>query len=405
MKIAYFDCFSGISGDMILGALVDMGLDIDYLKEEFKKLSISNYDVMAKKVEKNHIYGTKVDIIVKNIQTHRNLKDINKIIDDSTLDERVKELSKKIFLRLAKAESKVHNVDIDKIHFHEVGAIDSILDIIGVSIGLKKLNIKKVYSSYLPLGRGFVKCSHGLIPIPAPATAQLIKGIPVYSTNVDGELVTPTGAAIITTLTNNFGKIPLMSINKISYGAGKSNFEQPNLLRVFTGELMDESDYVDDITNMIETNIDDMNPEYYEYITQKLFKYGALDVFFTNIWMKKNRPAVKLSVICPLEKTDRLIDIIFNETTTFGVRVYRTKRRKLFVEKKKVKTKYGEVNIKIGKLNNKIETISPEYEDCKTIAEKNDISLKDIYDLAKTSYFSTQKVTVQPLRSHQGIKK
>lgn len=388
MRIAYFDCFSGISGDMILGALVDMGLDIDYLRKEFKKLSISGYDVMAKKVEKNHIYGTKVDIIVKDKQTHRNLRDINKIIDDSTLDGKVKELSKKIFLRLAKAESKVHNVDINKIHFHEVGAIDSILDVVGASIGLKKLNIKKVYSSYLPLGTGFVKCSHGLIPIPAPATAQLIRGIPAYSTNVNGELVTPTGAAIITTLTNNFGKMPLMSIDKVSYGAGKSNFEQPNLLRVFTGKLINESDYAGDVTNVIETNIDDMNPEYYEYITQKLFKCGALDVFFTNIWMKKNRPSVKLSVICPLEKTDRLIDIIFNETTTFGVRVYKTKRRKLSVQRKKVKTKYGEINIKIGKLNNKIKTISPEYEDCKRIAEKNDMPLKDVYDLAKISYFS-----------------
>jgi len=404
MRIAYFDCFSGISGDMILGALVDMGLDIDYLRKEFKKLSISGYDVMAKKVEKNHIYGTKVDITVRDKQTHRNLRDINKIIDDSTLGGQVKELSKKIFLRLAKAESKVHNVDINKIHFHEVGAIDSILDIVGVSIGLKKLNIKKAYSSYLPLGTGFVKCSHGLIPIPAPATAQLIRGIPVYSTNVNGELVTPTGAAIITTLTNNFGKMPLMSIDKVSYGAGKSNFEQPNLLRVFTGELIDESDYAGDVTNMIETNIDDMNPEHYEYITQKLFKGGALDVFFTNIWMKKNRPAVKLSVICALEKTNRLIDIIFNETTTLGVRVYKTKRRKLFVEREKVKTKYGEINIKIGKLNNKVKTISPEYEDCKGIAEKNDIPLKDVYDLAKISYFSKQKVTPHPL-SHQDTKK
>lgn len=301
----------------------------------------------------------------------------------------MKELSKRIFLKLARAESKVHNVDINKIHFHEVGAIDSILDIVGTSIGLKKLNIKKVYSSYLSLGRGFVKCSHGIIPIPAPATVELIKGIPVHSMDVSGELVTPTGAAIITTLTNNFGRIPLMNIHKVGYGTGRSDFEQPNLLRIFMGGLMDENDYATDVTNVIETNIDDMNPECYDYLVQKLFECGALDVFFTNIWMKKNRPAVKLSIICPLEKTNRLIDIIFNETTTLGIRLYKTERRKLLIEKKKVKTKYGEVNIKVGKLNDKIKTISPEYEDCKRIAEKNGIPLKHVYDLAKIGYFST----------------
>jgi len=391
MKIAYFDCFSGISGDMILGALVDAGLDIDYLKKEFEKLNISGYDITTRKVEKNHICGTKVDITVKEKQRHRNLENINKIIDESTLDVEVKRLSKRIFLKLAEAESKVHGVDIDKIHFHEVGAIDSILDVVGTLIGLEKLNVKKIYSSHLPVGRGFVKCAHGVIPLPAPATAELIKGVPVYSRNVDGELVTPTGAAIITTLAEDFGKMPLMKIEKIGYGAGKSDFEQPNLLRVFIGELLDESNCATDVTNVIETNIDDMNPECYGYLAQKLFKFGALDVFFTNIWMKKNRPAVKLSVICHPEKTERLTNIIFDETTTLGVRIYKTNRRKLHVEKKRIKTKYGKVTVKIGKLNDKIKTVSPEYEDCKKIAEKNDIPLKEVYDLAKISYFSTQK--------------
>jgi len=390
MKIAYFDCFSGISGDMILGALVDAGLDINYLKKEFEKLSLSGYDVTARKVEKNHIFGTKVEIIVKERQRHRYLKDINGIIDNSELSGEVKKLSKRIFLRLAEAEGKVHNVDINKIHFHEVGAVDSILDVVGTSIGLEKLNIKRVYSSHLPLSRGFIKSSHGVIPLPAPATAELIKGVPVYSMNVDGELVTPTGAAIITTLTDDFGEMPLMKVDKVGYGAGRSDFEQPNLLRIFVGELTDESGYATDITNVIETNIDDMNPECYDYLIQRLFKCGALDVFFTNIWMKKNRPAVKLSVICPLGKTNQLIDIIFNETTTLGVRIYRTQRRKLCIERKRVKTKYGEVNVKIGKLNDEIKTVSPEYEDCKKIAKENDIPLKDVYDLARISYFSTK---------------
>lgn len=386
MKVAYFDCFSGISGDMILGVLVDLGVDVDYLKGQFKKIDISGYDIKAKKVEKQHIHGTKVDIVIKEKQRHRSLKDINELIDKSALDKEVKQSSKKIFLKVAEVESKVHNIDINKVHFDEIGALDSILDVVGAVIGLKKLNIEKVYSSHLNLGRGFVECSHGLIPVPAPATAEILKGVPVYSTNVNAELVTPTGSAIITTLTNDFGPMPPMRIDKLGYGAGKADFQHPNLLRIFIGDLVGA--YDTDFTNMIETNIDDINPEIYSYLVQKLLDHGALDVFLTNIQMKKSRPAVKLSVISSLEDTEKLTDMIFNETTTLGVRIYQTERRKLFIEKKKVKTKYGDITIKVGKLNDKVKTISPEYEDCQSIAEKNNIPLKDIYDLAKRTYLS-----------------
>jgi len=389
MKIAYFDCFSGISGDMILGSLIDLGLDIEYLKNEFKKINLSGYEINAEKIKKRDISCIKVNITVKDKQKHRSLKEINALIDKSELNQEVKKKSKDIFLKLAKAESKVHNIDIDKIHFHEIGAIDSILDIIGAVIGLDKLNLKKIYCSTIPVGRGFVKSAHGKLPIPAPATSELLKGIPTYSTKVEGELVTPTGAAIISSLTENFGEMPLMKIEKIGYGAGKSDFDHPNLLRIFVGESLEN--YDTDVVNVIEVNIDDMNPEYYEVVFEKLLKNGALDVYLTNIQMKKNRPGIKISIISPLEITNQLTDIIFNETTTFGLRIYKTHRKKLFVEKERVETKYGEITIKIGKTKDEIKLISPEYEDCKKLAQENNVSLKEIYELAKLSYFSKKE--------------
>lgn len=389
MKVAYFDCFSGISGDMILGALIDLGLDIDFLKSELVKLNLSGYEISVKKVLKNKIAGVKVDIEVKSKQKERHLSDINKIIDESNLKIEIKEKSKEIFLKLGQAEAKVHDIGINEIHFHEIGAIDSILDILGCVIGLDKLEIKEVYCSNIPLGKGFITTSHGKLPIPAPATSELLKNVPAYSANIEGELVTPTGAAILTSIAKEYGEMPAIKIEKVGYGAGKSDFKHPNLLRIFLGELTLK--YDSDVVNVIETNIDDMYPEFYENIFQKLFQNGALDVYLTNIQMKKNRPGVKLSVISTLEKTDALIDVIFNETTTFGLRTYKTQRKKLFVEKEKVKTKYGEITIKIGKAANEIKVISPEYEDCKKLAEQNDVSLKKIYDLARTSYFSNKK--------------
>lgn len=237
MTVAYFDCFSGICGDMILGALVDLGLDIKFLKKELEKLNLSGYEINVKKVERNHITGTDVYVIVKEKQHPRNLQDINKIIDDSTLDAEIKQMSKKIFLKLAQAESRVHNTSIEKIHFHEVGAVDSIIDIVGAVIGIKKLDIDEIFCSHLPLGNGFVTCAHGIIPIPAPATVELLKNVHVYQTDRMQELVTPTGAAIITTFTDYFGEMPHMKINKVGCGAGKTKSDYPNLLRVFLGEL------------------------------------------------------------------------------------------------------------------------------------------------------------------------
>jgi len=237
MVVAYFDCFSGIAGDMILGALIDSGLDVSYLKKELRKLGISGYKIYTKEVKYNDVTGVDVTVEIEETHTHRNLSDINRIIEQSKLDNSIKKISKKIFYNLAKAESKVHNINIEEVHFHEVGAVDAIIDIVGSVIGIKKLKIKKIFCSPLPLGKGFVKCSHGILPIPAPATVELLKKIPVYSDDRKQELVTPTGAAIITTLTYQFGNMPLMKINKIGYGSGKIKSKYPNLLRIFLGEL------------------------------------------------------------------------------------------------------------------------------------------------------------------------
>ena len=381
MKTAYFDCYSGISGDMILGALIDLGLDVNYLKKELGKLNISGYEIVVKKIEKNHIAGTDVEVIVMDIQKHRSLIDIFDIIENSRLEKEIKKISKKIFRKLAEAEGKIHNIEIDKLHFHEVGAIDSIIDVVGAVIGFKRLQIENVFCSRLPLGEGFISCSHGIIPIPSPATVEILKNVPVYSANIKHEMVTPTGAAIITSIARHFGNMPVIKINCVGYGAGKTEMKHPNLLRVFLGELQNEYNF--DFSTMIETNIDDLSPEVYGYLVEKLFDNGALDVFFTNIHMKKNRPGVKLSVISPMEDINNLVNIIFTETSTFGIRVYETKRMKLSSEKQKVKTKYGEVTVKIGKLKNKIMSVSPEYEDCKKIAEKHNIPLKKVYELTK----------------------
>ncbi|UCH71667.1 MAG: nickel pincer cofactor biosynthesis protein LarC [Thermoplasmatales archaeon] len=237
MNVAYFDCFSGICGDMILGALIDLGLDYNYLKNELKKINISGYEIVIKKIEKNQIACTDVNILVKEKQQHRSLREINRLIDNSDLDMEVKDISKKVFLKIAEVESKIHNVEVSKVHFHEVGAVDSIMDIIGTVVGLKKLGIERVFCSNLPLGKGFVNCFHGVIPVPVPATVELLKNVPVYQTDIDHEMVTPTGAAVITTIADAFGKMPLMKIKKVGYGAGKIESKSPGILRVLIGEL------------------------------------------------------------------------------------------------------------------------------------------------------------------------
>jgi uncharacterized protein (TIGR00299 family) protein len=385
LKIAYFDCFSGISGDMVLGALVDLGLDVAELMAELDKLNLSfPYELKAKRVEKHGICGTKIDVVLPQEDEARKLEDILTIIERSELAEEVKEQASKIFVRLAEAEARIHREDLNEVHLHEVGALDAVIDIVGAVISLKLSGIDAVYGSKLHLGRGFVKCRHGTFPVPAPATLELTKGVPVYGGEIDAELVTPTGAAIITTLARGFGELPEMKIEKIGYGAGERNLPIPNLLRVLIGvQNGEEKEYDKDTVTVVETNIDDMNPEFYEYIMSRLFASGALDVYLTPTQMKRVRPATLLSVIVAAENLRPVLEVIFRETTTLGVRTYQARRYKLVRQEIAVETEYGQVRVKLGRLKGEVVNLAPEYRDCRRLADERRIPIKEVYEAAR----------------------
>lgn len=383
MKIAYFDCSSGIAGNMMLGALVDAGLDIDLLNKELHKLQITSnksqaiYKLQITKAKKHGIQGVHLEVKTGKETRHRHLKDILNIINKSGLPKDVKNTSSRIFKRLAEAEAKVHGIPVEQVHFHEVGAIDAIIDIVGTVIGLEKLGIEAVYCSPLPHGKGRIKHKHGILPNPAPATAELLQGIPTYGADIKGELVTPTGAAIISTLARGFEDIPRMKVESIGYGAGSLKLRLPNLLRVFIGEARIPAQK--DAVLQIETNIDDMDPKSYDKIITKLMKAGALDAFMAPVMMKKQRKGVKLTVLCSPEKREEIITSIFDLTTTLGVRTYLVPREKLDRKFIKVKTRYGKARIKLGLLGKKLMTIAPEYEDYKRLARKHHLPIEDVY--------------------------
>jgi len=389
MKLAYFDCFSGISGDMILGALVDLGLPKAKLEDELGKLSLGGYEIVYSSEVRKEISGSKVKVLMKQKDLgHRSFYDIKRLIDESTLDANVKELCVKVFLRLAEAEALVHRRDIDDICFHEVGAIDSIIDIVGSIVGITHFGIDNIFASRVPLGSGFVNCQHGVLPLPGPATLELLKDTPVYGTGIAGEMVTPTGAALITTLTDRFGRMPPMRIKSIGYGVGDNEFEEiPNLLRVIFGE--DEKKKESDRVTVIETNIDDMNPEIYDFLMERLFEEGALDVSLSPLQMKKNRPGVLLRAICREENRPQVIEIILNESTSLGVRYYEVERLKTLRRLETVETRFGKVRVKIykdGDIN-----VSPEYEDCRRIAKESKVPLRKVYDEAVKAFFSSAR--------------
>lgn len=382
--IAYFDCFSGISGDMILGALVDLGVSLEELEEELRKLNIGGYKLKGTKTKRGEIGGTKVDVeLDKGNNFHgRDLNEIIDIIKKSSLKEEIKEKGIKIFTKLAEAEAYIHKEPISHIHFHEVGAIDAIVDIMGTLIGLDILKIEKVFSSKIPLNKfGTVNCSHGTLPLPAPAVLEILKFCPVTFLDIDKELTTPTGAAIISTITTSFKNLPDMVIKKIGYGAGTfSRKELPNMLRIFIGE--EDTKFDKDIIFVIETNIDDMNPQFYEDIMEKLFLNGALDVYFLPIHMKKNRIGTLISVLTPKEELDKLINIILTHTTTIGLRYYEAKRYKLEREIKEIETQFGTIPIKISKDGKKVLNVTPEYDICRKKAEEYNLPIKQIYNEA-----------------------
>lgn len=378
MEVAYFDCFSGISGDMVMGSLIDAGLDFKKVQKELALLNLKEYSLRVKRVQRGSLTGTKFDVIIHKNAKSRDYNEVIKLIKNSGLDKKIKEKSLKIFQRLAVSEAKLHNMPVEKVHFHELSSIDTIVDIVGSVIALDVLGIEKIYSSSLPLGQGMVKTMHGIFPIPAPATADLLRDVPVRPGYGTSELVTPTGAAIISEMTDGFGRCPDLKIKNIGYGAGGRDFpDRPNLLRVIIGESAEGGE--EDIITVIETNIDDMNPQILGYVMEKLFSKGALDVFFTPIYAKKNRPGILLTVLSETSKADSLIKIIFEETTSMGVRMSDTRRKKLKREIKEVKTKYGKIRVKCGYLNGKIIKAQPEYEDCKKIAREKNIPLIKIF--------------------------
>jgi len=386
MKILYFDCFSGVSGNMILGAMVDAGIDIKALKKELKKLDLHSYSLKVSKVKRKGIKGTKVDVIVdkKKHLHHTHYKDIKRLIERSKLPEKIKEDSLSIFKNIAEAEAKIHRTSVDNVHFHEVGAVDSIVDVVGASICISLLNSDTILSSPINTGKGMVKTEHGLLPVPAPATTEMLKGFPSYSSDIEFELATPTGVGIITAMAKASNTIPVMKTNVIGYGAGSKDFsDSPNLLRIMIGEGYSPSEQ-DSIT-VIESNIDDMNPQFYDHIMNRIFDAGALDVFLTPIIMKKNRPAVKITLLSDNDNVNKLADILLKETTSFGLRMYKTERIKLEKEIKTVKTEYGSTKVKIGKKNGKIINIAPEYEDCKRIANERGISIREVYEKVKSA--------------------
>ena len=389
MKIVYFDCFAGASGDMILGSLIDTGLAVERLRSELAKLHLTHYELDAKKVTKKGIGGSQALVRIDDHHHHhhhRNLDDIRQIIEKSELDDAVKLQSVRIFTRLAEAEAKVHQTTIDKIHFHEVGAMDAIIDVVGSVAGLAALGVERIYCSPLHVGSGTVECAHGTLPVPAPATAELIKGKPAYSTGVNGELLTPTGAAILTTLAFEFGPMPPMTVQQVGYGAGTSDPSIPNLLRMVIGDSSEEvQGYQLERVAVGETNIDDMNPQIYDYLIQRMLEMGALDVFLVPMQMKKNRPGTLLTFICEPHRVGEFSDFLIRETTTIGLRWRIDNRIKAYRSIKEISTKYGPVKVKVAEVDGRATNVAPEYEDCKRLALEKKVPLKEIMEQASAA--------------------
>ena len=385
MTILYYDCFAGISGDMNLGAMVDLGVPPDHLEAELAKLNLDGYSLKISKGEKNGISGTKVDVKLKEAKHshhhHRGFNDIKILIDNSELDKNIKEYSIRIFRKLAEAEAKIHNKTIDEIHFHEVGAVDSIVDIVGAAICFHYLKPDKIMASSIEVGGGLVKCEHGTFPVPAPATAELLAGAPIKSGAVNTETTTPTGAAILAAFVDEFTDTYRFQINKTAYGLGTKEFEIPNVLRVFLAheEKNQPSSHETHTATIIECNIDDMNPEFYGYVMDLLFENGAHDVFITPIIMKKSRPGSKLSVLCSGDNEELLTDILLSHTTSLGIRKYEVNKTLLKRESYRLKTKYGEVTIKTAFYKGEKLKSKPEYEECIRIAREYGIPVHKVY--------------------------
>jgi len=384
LKILYYDCFAGISGDMNLGALIDLGADTDYLLSELGKLKSGPYQIQFKREFRREIGGTRCEIVLSGepLQAHTDFKKIKDLISTSNLSEQVKKNSLKIFRILAEAEAKIHGQEIDEVVFHEIGAIDSIIDIVGAAICLENLKVDKIFSSPVQVGSGFVKCSHGIFPVPAPATAEILKGIPIRTGSVSFEAATPTGAAILAATVDEFTDHLDFIPTGIGYGIGMRDLDIPNVLRVFLGnaETVSDSDLDRRDACLIETNIDDMSPESYDLILETLFEKGAQDVYLTPIIMKKSRPAIKISILCDIEKMSELEEVLWKQTTTFGLRYHRVSKLMLKRDISEISTKFGKIPVKNAYYRGKRIKVKPEYEFCKALSKEKGISILEIME-------------------------
>ncbi|HUQ32986.1 MAG TPA: nickel pincer cofactor biosynthesis protein LarC [Pyrinomonadaceae bacterium] len=392
MKTLYFDCFAGASGDMILGALVGVGVDPRLLIEGLSLLGVAGYEVSFETVDRSGISATHAHVRTAHEHAHRHLGDILKIIHESRLSEGVKERAARIFSRLAEAEARVHNVAIERIHFHEVGALDAIIDVVGACIGFELLGAERFVCSSLHVGSGMVEMAHGRFPVPPPAVAELLKDAPVYSSDIVGELVTPTGAAIITAVCREFGPLPKMKIERTGYGAGTREYQNfPNALRLMLGDdavSADAEGY--ERLVMVETNIDDMSPQIYGHVMDEALRRGALDCYFTPVQMKKNRPGTLISILCEESVRDSMCELLLAETTTLGVRFFEVMRRALERRIVKVETAYGAIDVKVAHLKGRALKEMPEYEQCRAAAEKYGVTLRTVEQAARASFSKSQ---------------
>jgi len=383
MRIGYFDCFSGVSGDMILGALVDAGLAVEELQTAISGLGVPGIQLSAEKVKRGPFVGTRVHVRTdEHGQPHRRLPDIEAVLDKGAIPDPVRADARRIFRRLAEAEATAHGTTPERIHFHEVGALDALADVVGAAWGIRRLGLTRIHVSPINLGGGFIQAAHGKMPVPAPGTAALLVGVPAYGSEIAAELTTPTGAAILTTLAASYGPMPAMSLRLVAYGAGQRDLtEQPNLLRLMVGEQAGDLDR--DQVTVLEATIDDMNPQFFEPLMDRLFEAGALDVFLSPVIMKKSRPGTTLTVLAEAGIADRCAALILTHSTTFGVRAHTATRWKLHRDIITVTTPHGPVRVKRGWSGGRITIVSPEYEECRRLSRATGVPIQVIYDDAR----------------------
>ena len=383
MKTLYFDCFAGASGDMILGAMVAAGVEPGYLREQLSLLPVKGFDLNFETVNRSGLSATYARVETAHEHKHRHLSDIKQIIEASALSEAVKQRAVQIFTRLAEAEARVHNEPVDHVHFHEVGALDAIVDVVGAAICFDALQIDRFICSPIHVGSGMVKMAHGQFPVPPPAVTELLKGVPFYATEIKGELLTPTGAAIITSVCSEYGPVPRITTEKSGYGAGTREYPNfPNVLRVLIGETEDTG-ATDERLWMIETNLDDASPQIIGHVMDRVLESGALDCFFTPVQMKKNRPGVLLSVLCSPNEKEAVMKLLFTETTTLGIRSYEVTRRALQRSLVRVETPYGPIDVKVAHLDGRVVNEMPEFEQCRQAAANANVPLKVVEEAAR----------------------